>query len=176
MSIVVTGASGQLGRLVTAALLERVDPSEVVLVTRDPSKLADAGAEVRQGDFADPDSLPAVFEGATKVLIISTGEIGTRVAGRKAAIDAAAAAGARSIAYTSGLNPSDSNPIAVAPDHRATEEHLRLAGTGWTMLRNSVYAEVLIDGLQPALDTGRHVTNDGEGRVSYVTRDRKSVV
>jgi NAD(P)H dehydrogenase (quinone) len=171
MSIVVTGASGQLGRLVAEAVLDRA--SGVVLVTRDPSKLADLaarGAEVRRGDFGDPASLAQAFAGATKVLIISTDRIGERVPGHKAAIDAAAAAGARSIAYTSGMNPSDSNPIVVMPEHRASEEHLRASGAGWTMLRNSIYTDMLVGGAGPALASGRHVSNEGDGRVSYVSR------
>jgi NAD(P)H dehydrogenase (quinone) len=103
MAIVITGASGHLGRLVAEAVLSCVDPSGVVLVTRDPSRLSELagrGAEVRPGDFADPSSLPGAFAGAERVLLISTDQIGARVAGHKAAIDAAVAAGARSIAYT----------------------------------------------------------------------------
>jgi NAD(P)H dehydrogenase (quinone) len=173
MSIVITGASGQLGRLVADAVLERTEPRDVVLVTRDPSRLDDLaqrGAQVRAGDFGNPSSLASAFEGVDKALIISTHEIGARVPGHKAAIDAAAAAGARSIAYTSGLNPSHSNPIVVAAEHRATEEHLRASGTGWTMLRNSIYAEMLVMAAGPALATGRHVHNEGDGRMSYVAR------
>ena len=171
MSAVITGASGQLGRVVAGAVLERTD--DVVLITRDPSRLADLaarGADVRAGDFGDPPSLESAFAGAAKVLIISTDQVGVRVPGHKAAIDAAAAAGARSIAYTSGINPSDSNPIVAAADHRATEEHLRLTGTGWTMLRNSIYTEILLASAAAALATGRHVVNQGAGRVSYVSR------
>jgi NAD(P)H dehydrogenase (quinone) len=144
-----------------------------VLLTRDPSRLSEhaaRGVQVRAADFMDPSSLPGAFEGAEKVLIISASDIGVRVAGHKAAIDAAAAAGARSIAYTSGLNPSHSNPIIVAADHRETEEHLRLCGTGWTLLRNSIYAEMLAGAAGAALATGRHVTNEGDGRISYVSR------
>jgi NAD(P)H dehydrogenase (quinone) len=173
MSIVITGASGQLGRLVADAVLERTEPRDVVLVTRDPSRLDDLaqrGAQVRAGDFGNPSSLASAFEGVDKALIISTHEIGARVPGHKAAIDAAAAAGARSIAYTSGLNPSHSNPIVVAAEHRATEEHLRASGTGWTMLRNSIYAEMLVMAAGPALATGRHIHNEGDGRMSYVAR------
>jgi NAD(P)H dehydrogenase (quinone) len=173
MAIVITGASGHLGRLVADAVLHRVDPSGVVLLTRDPSRLgelAERGADVRAGDFADPGSLPGAFAGAERVLLISTDRIGERVPGHQAAIDAAVAAGARSIAYTSAINPSHSNPIVVAADHRATEEHLRASGAAWTMLRHSIYAEVLLPGAGPALATGRHVTNEGDGRVSYVAR------
>jgi NAD(P)H dehydrogenase (quinone) len=173
MSIVITGASGHLGRLVTDAVLQRAGPERVVLVTRDPSQLKEvkqSGVELRAGDFSDPSSLPSAFEGVDNALIISTPEIGVRVAGHKAAIDAAAEAGARSIAYTSGINPSHSNPIIVAADHRESEEHLRASGPGWTMLRNSIYAEILLQGAGAALATGQHVTNEGDGRVSYVAR------
>jgi NAD(P)H dehydrogenase (quinone) len=173
MSIVITGASGHLGRLVAEAVLERVEPDRVVLVTRDPSRLDDLaqrGAQVRAGDFGDPSSLPSAFAGVERALIVSTDQIGVRVPGHHAAIDAAAAAGARSIAYTSAVNPSHSNPIVVATDHRETEEHLRASGTGWTMLRNSIYTEILLMAAGAALASGHHVHNEGAGRVSYVAR------
>jgi NAD(P)H dehydrogenase (quinone) len=173
MSIVITGASGHLGRLVADVVLAETDPSEVVLVTRDPASLEDLtrrGADVRTADFGDPGSMERAFAGATKVLIISTDQVGSRVPGHKAAIDAASRSGAQSIAYTSAINPSDSNPIVVAREHRETEEHLRASGTGWTMLRNSIYTEMLLAGAGAALATGRHVSNEGDGRVSYVAR------
>jgi NAD(P)H dehydrogenase (quinone) len=173
MNIVVTGASGHLGRLVAEGVLGRTDPQRVILVTRTPDRLDDLaqrGAQVRHGDFGDPSSLPSAFEGAGKVLIISTDKVGVRVPGHKAAIDAAAAAGASWIAYTSGINPSHSNPIVVASDHRETEEHLRASGSAWAMLRNSIYAEIALAGAGAALATGRHVSNEGEGGVSYVAR------
>ncbi|MDX6715448.1 MAG: hypothetical protein QOH30_2006 [Baekduia sp.] len=173
MSIVITGASGHLGRLVAEAVLDQTDPADVVLVSRDPSRLADfagRGAEVRAGNFTDPASLAGAFAGATKVLVISLDRVGARVDAHKAAIDAAAAAGAQSIAYTSAINPSDSNPIFVAHEHRETEEHLRASGAGWTMLRNSIYTEMLLAGGETAFTTGKHITNEGDGRVSYVTR------
>jgi NAD(P)H dehydrogenase (quinone) len=176
LTIVITGASGHLGRRVTEILLadHGVAPADLVLVTRSPDKLADRaaeGAQVRRGDFADRASLDSAFAGAENVLVISTDAVGTRVEGHKAAIDAAVAAGARSVTYTSGLNPSDSNPIAVMWEHRQTEDHLRATAPGWTVLRNSIYAEILLGGAQAALATGAHVTNEGDGRVAYVSRD-----
>jgi NAD(P)H dehydrogenase (quinone) len=176
LSIAVTGASGHLGRSVTEHLLDEqgIAPADLILITRSPDKLAERaerGVTVRAGDFADPASLPAAFAGAKKALIISTDQVGTRVEGHKAAIDAAVAAGARSVAYTSGINPSDSNPIGVVWEHRATEDHLRATAPGWTILRNSIYTEILAGAAQAAIASGSHVTNSGDGRLSYVARD-----
>jgi NAD(P)H dehydrogenase (quinone) len=175
MSIVVTGASGKLARLVTDVLLEeRVAPSELILVTRTPDALGELsglGVEVRHGDFADPASLPAAFAGGERLLLISAMVLGARVAEHHAAIDAAAAAGVRLIAYTSIVNPSDSNPGAAAADHRATEEHARVSGMEWTFLRNSIYSEMQAGpGAAAALATGSLLTNAGEGRTAYVSR------
>jgi NAD(P)H dehydrogenase (quinone) len=176
LTTVITGASGQLGRRVTELLTTEhgVAPADLVLVTRSPEKLAGLapdGAQVRHGDFEDPASLESAFAGAQKVLIISTDRVGARVEGHKAAIDAAVRSGARSIAYTSGINPSDSNPIAVMWEHRQTEDHLRATAPGWTILRNSIYAEMLLGGAEAALASGTLVTNEGDGRVAYISRD-----
>ena len=167
----ITGASGTLGRLTADALLARVDASDVVLVTRDPSKLAayaQRGAEVRAGDFSDPATLD--FSGVDRLLIISTDTVGTRVEAQKAAIDAAVAAGVGRIAYTSVTNPSDSNPAFVVPDHRATELHLFASGAHWTILRNAIYTEMYLGSAPGAIASGTLVTNAGDGRAVNVSR------
>jgi NAD(P)H dehydrogenase (quinone) len=173
MSIVITGASGQLARLTVEALAEKVSPSEVILVTRTPDAIGDLaqrGFTVRHGDFDDPASLPAAFQGGERLLIISASEIGRRVPQHRAAIDAAVAAGVRWAAYTGGINPSDSNPGAAAREHRATEEALRDSGLAWTFLRDSIYTESLLLGAGPALASGSLVTNAGDGLTAYVSR------
>jgi NAD(P)H dehydrogenase (quinone) len=162
----ITGASGTLGRLTTAALLKRVPASDVVLITRDPSKLD--GADVRAGDFADPASLD--FSGIDRLLIISTDTVGTRVEAHKAAIDAAVAAGVQRIAYTSVTNPSHNNPAFVVPDHRETELHLFASGAQWTILRNAIYTEILLGSAPGAIASGALVTNAGDGRAVNVSR------
>jgi NAD(P)H dehydrogenase (quinone) len=173
MSIAITGASGQLARLTTEALLEQVDPGELILVTRTPEALAELaarGVDVRAGDFSAPETLPAAFAGAEKLLLISAAIIGERVPHHFAAIDAAVAAGVRFIAYTSIVNPSDSNPGAAAADHRATEERVRVSGAAWTFLRNSIYAEMQVAPGAAALATGTLLSNAGDGRTAYVAR------
>ncbi len=174
MTYAVTGASGQLGRLVTTRLLAAVDPREVVLLTRDPARLseaAEAGADVRAADFGRPASLPAAFAGVDRLLLISTDTVGDRVAGHRAAIEAAVAAGVSQISYTSVPEPDASNPAAVAVDHRETEDALRASGVAWTMLRNNLYADMQVQTLQQAAATGQLVTNTGDGAAAYVTRE-----
>lgn len=173
MTIAITGASGQLGRLVADQLLTTVDPAEVVLLTRDPAKLADyaeRGADVRAADFSKPDELVDAFAGVERVLLISTDAVGARVEGHRAAIEAAAKAGVRHMAYTSVSEPTPDNPAGVVADHAATEDALRESGLAWTMLRNNLYADMQVDSVAQAAATGQLVTNVGDGGAAYVTR------
>jgi len=172
-TLVVTGASGQLGRAVAnevAAL--RGSGTGLVLASRNPAALdaAPAGAEVRRGDFGDPASLAAAFSGADRVLVISTDDIDGRASGQIAAIDAAKAAGAGHILYTSMLSPVAGNPAIIAPSHRATEEHLRASGVAFTILRAGFYADFQAYEAAAALASGQLVHNRGAGRCAYLTR------
>jgi NAD(P)H dehydrogenase (quinone) len=174
MTIAVSGASGHLGRATADALLERVDPGEVVLITRDPSKLAEyaeRGVSVRQGDFNDPASLRGALAGVDRLLIISTDELGKRVQQHSDAIQAAKDAGVRHVLYTSIVNPVDSNPAAVVPEHKGSEQALLASGLDWTLLRNGIYAEFQLPGLEQAIASGTHVHNGGDGVIAYVSRD-----
>ena len=178
MGIVITGASGHLGRRVVDELLDRVDPADLILVTRTPAALAEyaaRGAQVRAGDFDDPGSLAAAFAGGEKLLLISTDALGQRIRQHGDAIDAAAAAGVRLVAYTSIINPEPDNPAAVVPEHRGTEDKLRASGLEWTFLRNSIYADLEAGSQAAAAATGQLVTNGGDGAVAYIARDDAAI-
>jgi NAD(P)H dehydrogenase (quinone) len=174
MRVIVTGASGQLGRLVTQRLLEYVAPAQVILVTRRPEALADLtqrGAEVRYGDFDEPASLVGAFSGGDRMLLISTPTIGRRIEQHRAAIEGAAAVGVSHIVYTSLTNPVAGHPTgAVADEHRETEELLRDGDVPWTILRNAAYAELQVPLGAIAIAYGKLATNASHGRVAPISR------
>jgi NAD(P)H dehydrogenase (quinone) len=172
--IAITGASGSLARRTAELVLDAIEPEQLILVTRDVEALddfAERGATVRAGDFDDPVRLESAFAGAERLLLISTDAVGRRVPQHAGAIDAALLAGVRKIAYTSMINPSDSNPAAVAAEHRTTEDLIRASELDWTFLRNAIYSEMLVGPAAAAIAGGKLVTNEGEGRSSYVSRD-----
>ena len=174
MSIVITGASGQLRRLTAELVLDRVPASEVILTTRRPealSDLAERGARVRQADFDRPETLAEAFAGGEILLLISADDLGRRAAQHRAAIEAAREAGVRHVAYTSYLNPVEENPAVITPSHRDTEKALRESGLTWSALRNSFYAEYQVPAGAQAVATGQLVHNSGDGRIAYVSRE-----
>jgi NAD(P)H dehydrogenase (quinone) len=170
--IIVTGATGQLGSRIVASLLERVPAEEVGVSVRDPERaagLAARGVRVRRGDFSDPDSLADAFAGADQVLIVSASETGGgAVAAHTAAIDAARAAGADRVLYTSHQGASADSVFAPMPDHAAAERHLAQAGGSFTSLRNGFYATTVPFLLGQALSTGEIVA-PADGPVSWTT-------
>ncbi len=179
MTLAIAGSSGNFGRAAADYLLDLVEPSSLVLVTRTPDKLAGyarRGVTVRFGDFDQPDSLPGAFAGADRLLLISATDIGRRVAQHVAAIEAATAAGVGQVVYTSFVNPTELNPAVVSGEHRATEEALRSSGLAWTMLRNAEYAEVQLDALSAAIAVGTYVHNRGVGRSAFIARDDAAAV
>jgi len=173
VSVVIAGASGQLGRLASELLLERVPASDVILVTRTPDALADLaarGVDVRRGDFDEPDGLRTALAAGRRMLLISTDALGRRVEQHRNAIDAAAAAGVEHVAYTSVLEPVPENPAFIVEEHAATEAALRSSPLAWTMLRMGSYSEFLVGPAAQAVASGRWVHNAGGGACTYVSR------
>jgi NAD(P)H dehydrogenase (quinone) len=170
--IVVTGATGHLGRLVVDGLVEKTSPGQVVAAVRDPSKaedLAARGVQVREADYDRPETLAAAFAGAEKVLLISSSTPGQRLAQHEAVVKAAREAGVRHLAYTSVLS-ADTTKLFVAPDHKATEQLIRDAGIPFTFLRNGWYTENYAQTVQQALATGSFAGSAGEARLGAVPR------
>jgi NAD(P)H dehydrogenase (quinone) len=174
MSLIVTGAAGHLGRLVTEQLLERVAPEQLVLVTRSPDALRECrarGAEVRYGDFDKPASLRDAFAGGSRMLLISTDALGRRVLQHRAAINAAAEEGIDQVVFTSFVNPVVTNPAGrPAWEPGLTEALLHRSGLAWTVLRFGTFAELVLPPAATAVQNGRLITNNGDGRVVPISR------
>jgi len=171
MSIMVTGASGHLGRMVVEELKRHVDAARIVALSRDPGKIGDLGVQTRQADFDDPDSLVRAFDGADRLLLISTDKVGYRLAQHVRAINAAVKAGAGHLFYTSAPRATEEgNPATVIPEHRGTEAALAASGLPYTALRNSMYTDLLSASVPQALASGVHASNTGAGGTSYITR------
>jgi NAD(P)H dehydrogenase (quinone) len=178
--IVITGASGQYGSSLTDKLIALGRAADLILITRSPAKLehrTSQGCTVRYGDYDRPDTLTQAVQGADRMLLISGTRVGARVVQHKAAIDAAAAAGVRHLAYTSFIGIDDpANPAEVRHDHIETERLIREAcasgGMQWTMLRDAHYADAMILMAGPGvMASHKWVSNAGEGREAMVWRE-----
>lgn len=176
MTFLVTGAGGQLGRRVVELLLE-ANAGKVVAATRDPARIADLaakGAETRRADFDDPASLDSAFAGVERLLLISTDAIqapGVRLAQHRAAVAAAERAGVAHVIYTSAPSPCPAPDNPLIDSHFWTEQALAATNLAWTILRNNIYAEILLRSLSRAVETGQLVTATGNGGRNYVTRE-----
>ncbi|MGV9402180.1 SDR family oxidoreductase [Streptomyces sp. NPDC003667] len=171
MSIVVTGATGHLGRHVVEQLLEKVPAGEITAVVRDEAKaagLAARGVRIAVADYNAPETFHGLFAAGDKVLLISGNEFDKgRVQQHRVVIDAARAAGVALLAYTSAPGTLKA---ALADDHRATEKALLAAGLPYSLLRNGWYHENYTENLGPVLEHGAVVQAAGDGRVSSASR------
>ena len=173
MSLVVTGASGHLGRLTVQALLDRgVAANRIVATARTPESLtdlADAGVIVRQADYSDPQSLKEAFAGADRVLLVSSSAVGQRIEQHGNVVEAAQAAGVDLIAYTSAPH-ADTTKMLLAAEHAATERLIRDSGLDFVFLRNSWYLENYTEQLATTLEHKAIFGSAGSGRVSGASR------
>ncbi|WP_035844149.1 SDR family oxidoreductase [Kitasatospora azatica] len=172
--IIVTGATGKLGRRTVECLLERVPADSIGVSVRDPRKaqdLADRGVRVRQGSFDDPASLVHAFEGAEQLLLVSLDRTGEEcVTGHRTAIDAAVKAGAGRILYTSQMGAAHDSRFQACRDHAQTEDLLRATGLPWTALRNGFYASSALQFLESARHTG-DIALPADGPVAWTGHD-----
>ncbi|AMJ67306.1 SDR family oxidoreductase [Hymenobacter sp. PAMC 26628] len=175
--IAITGATGQLGRATLQALLPQVGAPNLVAVVRDPQKAQDLrplGVQVRPGDYDDPAALAAAFQGIDTVLLVSTSEFdyATRVQQHRNAIDAAKQAGVRHVVYTSIFRPSAASHFGSNRSHAATEAYLLASGLTYTLLRNTLYLDLVPMFVgEGALASGKIYFAAGAGRVSFALRE-----
>lgn len=171
--IVVTGATGQLGRLVIEQLLQRgVPASGIVAAVRNPAKAADLatrGVQLREADYGKPETLARAFAGAERLLLISSSELGARLPQHQAVIAAARAARVGQLVYTSLLH-AERSPLGLAAEHRATEEAIAAAGLPHVLLRNGWYTENYLASVPAALQHGAFIGSAGAGRIASATR------
>ncbi len=170
--IVITGATGQLGRLVIAELLNTVAPAQIVAAVRHPDKagdLAALGVALRVADYTQPATLDSAFAGADKLLLISSSEVGQRFVQHRNVIDAAKRAKVGLVAYTSLLH-ADSSPLGLAVEHRQTEALLRDSGLPHVLLRNGWYTENYLASVPPALQHGVFIGSAGDGQIASAAR------
>ncbi|TMR91639.1 SDR family oxidoreductase [Nonomuraea basaltis] len=165
--IVVTGASGHLGRLVIEELKQRVPAEQIVAAARTPEKAADLGVEVREADYDRPETLKSALQGATKVLLIS-GLDPHRAQQHAAVVDAAKEAGA-TLVYTSAPK-ADTTEAALAADHKATEEYIKASGVTYTILRNNWYHENYEQSITMAPQLGALYGAAGDGGIAIAAR------
>lgn len=170
--IAITGATGQLGRLVIEQLLKTVPANQIVAIVRNPAKaeaLSQQGIVVRQGDYTDQAALTTALKGVKKLLLISSSEVGQRATQHQNVINAAKAAGVIFIAYTSLLH-ADNSPLGLHVEHVATEKALATSGIPYALLRNGWYTENYLASAPPALEHGVFIGAVGEGKIASATR------
>lgn len=169
MKIAITGASGQLGRLIIERLRAKMPASDLIALVRTPSKAVDLGVEVREADYTRPDTLGKALAGVDTLLMISGSEIGQRVAQHRNVINAAKAAGVKRVVYTSVLH-AERSTLSLAPEHVETEALLKASGLSITLLRNGWYTENYTVSVGPAVANGAFIGSAGQGKIASAAR------
>ena len=165
----VTGATGQLGRIVIEKLKERISSDSIVALVRSPQKAADMGVEVREFDYNKKDNLANALKGIDRLLLISANEIGERARQHKNIIEAAKRAGVKWIVYTSILR-ADTSTLSLAGEHFATETALKESGIHYTILRNSWYTENYTGSVKGAVAGSAFLGSAGNGKIASAVR------
>lgn len=169
MKIGVTGATGQLGRLIVAQLKNSVAKEDIVALVRTPEKASDLGVEAREFDYSKSEELAEKLDGIDHLLLISGSEIGQRAVQHKNVIDAAVKADVKWIVYTSLLH-ADTSSLSLADEHLASEKALKESGIDYTILRNGWYTENYTGSIAGALAAGAFVGSAGDGKISSAAR------
>jgi NAD(P)H dehydrogenase (quinone) len=170
MTIGITGATGQLGRLVVGKLKAKVPANELIALVRNPAKAKDLGVTVREADYDRPETLAPALQGIDTLLMISASEIGKRLRQHHNVIEAAKKAGVKRIVYTSLLH-ADQSPIDLASEHLPTENEIKASGIPYTILRNGWYTENYTGSIGGALAGGAFLGSAGDAKISSAARE-----
>ncbi|MEI9973377.1 MAG: SDR family oxidoreductase [Ignavibacteriota bacterium] len=169
MTIAITGATGKLGRLVIDHLKSKKASANIVALARSTAKAADLGVTVREADYTKPETLDKALHGVDTLLLISSSEVGQRVAQHHNVIESAKKNGVKRIVYTSVLH-ADESTLGLAVEHRATEAELKASGLGFTLLRNGWYTENYTASIPGALAGGAFLGSARDGKISSAAR------
>jgi len=169
MTIAITGATGQLGRLVVNNLKAKMAAVDIIAIVRSPAKAADLGVTAREADYTRPATLDQSLASIDTLLLISSSEVGQRAAQHHNVIEAAKRAGVKRIVYTSLLH-ADTSPLSLADEHRATEAELKASGIPFTILRNGWYTENYTGSIPGAFAGGAIIGSAGAGKISSAPR------
>jgi NAD(P)H dehydrogenase (quinone) len=173
VTIAVTGATGNLGRLVVEHLIARgTAADDIVAIGRNEQKLAaldGLGVRTAVADYGDRASLATAFSGVDTVMLVSGSEVGRRVPQHSNVIRAAEQADVAHIVYTSAPHADDSS-LFVVPEHKATEDLLAASPVTATILRNNWYNENYVPNLAQIAQTGTYLASTGAGRVASAAR------
>ncbi|HEX8278775.1 MAG TPA: SDR family oxidoreductase [Segetibacter sp.] len=169
MKIAITGATGQLGRIVVNKLKEKVAAENIVALIRSTQKAQDLGVETREADYEKPETLEAALKGVETLLLISSSEVGKRATQHQNVISAAKKNGVRRIVYTSLIN-ADTSTLSLAAEHVATEKALQESGIPHTILRNGWYTENWDATIPGAIAGGTLLGSAGDGKISAASR------
>lgn len=163
----ITGATGQLGQLVVAQLLQKTNAGNLVALVRNTEKATSLGIEARAFDYTQPDA--TALQGIDQLLLISSNEIGQRKTQHENVIRAAQQAGVKLLVYTSLLH-ADTSHISLAEEHVATEQLLQASGIPYVILRNGWYNENYANAIAGALQAGAIAGSAGDGKISSAAR------
>lgn len=169
MTLAITAATGQLGRLVVEKLKAGMPAERIVALVRSPAKAADLGIAAREADYSKPGTLAGALAGVDTLLLISSSEVGQRAVQHRNVIEAARQAGVGRLVYTSLLH-ADTSPLSLADEHRDTEDAVKASGIPYTILRNGWYTENYTASVKAAVAGGAFIGSAGEGRLSLAPR------
>jgi NAD(P)H dehydrogenase (quinone) len=169
MKIGITGATGNLGRIVVEKLKERTSSGNIIALVRTPQKAEDLNIEIREFNYDKPEKMADVLNGIDTLLLISGNEIGQRARQHTNIIEAAKKAGIKWIVYTSLLH-ADTSSINLAGEHIATEAKLKESGIPYTLLRNGWYTENYMGAIQGAVASGILLGSAGNGKIASAAR------